>query len=96
MEKGKRYKAYYSRYGVIGFEKFEELEKATEFLSNQENEGNICGIGVYDQQEKIFYSSDNLDVFGISKEEVLSIKLKDLKNIGIEPLEVKFLEKHSF
>jgi len=96
MEKKKKYRSYYSRYGVIGFEKFEELEKAAEYLSTQENEGNICGIGVYNQKEKIFYSSDNLDVFGVSKEEVLSIKLSDLKKIGIEPLEVKFLEKHSF
>ncbi len=92
----KNMKAYYSRYGVIGFEKFEKLEKGIDFLRRQEDEGNICGIGVYDQKGKIFYSSDNLDIFGASRDEVLANKLSDLKKIGIEPYEIKVIENASF
>ena len=93
MENSRKYKAFYFRHGLIDFEKFKEIEKATEYLSTQEEEGNICGIGVYDQNEKIFYPSDNIDIFVASREEALLNKLSDLKKIGIETLKVVILEK---
>lgn len=93
MKKEKKYKAFYTRYGVTDFEKFETLEKGIDYLYNQENEGNITAIGVYDEVWKICYFIDNLDIFGLPRQEVFDEKVLELNKLGIHPFKIEFIEK---
>lgn len=53
------YKAYYHRYGGTGFEEFDSLEEATEFIHQGQDEGECFGDCVVNSDGVIVYDFDS-------------------------------------
>lgn len=85
-------KAIYSRFGNMEESDCESHESAKAFLSALEDDGQGYAIGFFDEQAGIFYISENMDVIGKSRNEILAQKVEALASINIIPAKIEFYQ----
>jgi len=85
-------KAIYSRYGSIQENDSKTLAEAKSFLDELEWSGDGYAIGIYDEESKTAYVKENMKIAGRTEEDVFNEKMEDLKELGIDPLKIKFFQ----
>lgn len=83
-------KAIYARYGSVEEKDCQTLEEAKDFLRYLENDGRGYAICIYDEEARIGYVAENMEVLGKTEDDVFNQKLDSLKEIGLEPLKIEF------
>lgn len=74
-------KAYYSRFGTIDFEEFDNIFSAGSFLKDLESKGDAFSLGVFDVLAKTFYFTDNNNVLGKEAKEIEDQIIRDMINL---------------
>jgi len=87
-------KAIYHRFGNIDYQEEDTFEECERLLNSGEDNGQISGLGIYDESTDTFFVSNKIDfILGKKPTDVTAEILDALFEIEIEPLHIKFLEK---
>jgi hypothetical protein len=85
-------KAVYSRFFNTMNHVFADHEEAKEFLDSLEDDGEGYAIGIHDEETNVFYVKENMEIWGRQREDVVTQKLENLKQIEINPIKIEFYE----